>query len=271
MNRTFHICTIVNDREQYRGMREAFAEAGFSDEMCRFSEFDNTGENRFEPYRLIDQLISDTPQRYLILCHQDVRPNLGHSAAFLVSVLDALNKSNPGWLVAGNAGVDCYGNSILHLDDPHGRFRATDLPRRVLSLDENFLVIRPRSGLGTSPELNGFHFYGTDLALNASVQGGGAFVIGFLLTHLSAGNIASAGYLDTKDRFEKVWRGRLDVGLVRTPTGAEFRISRRPLIERILRRRRIGKVLWKLGVSIIPRKPGATKQHPTWKPAVCGH
>jgi hypothetical protein len=254
MNKIFHICTIVNRPEQHREMRQSFDTAGFTDALCRFSTFDNITGNRYDPYRLLDTLIADTPEQYLILCHQDVRPDLGHSAADLISVLGRLSELDKNWIIAGNAGVDFHGTPLLHLDDPNNHWRSSGLPRQVMSLDENFLVIKPRSGLSTSPELNGFHFYATDLALNAKLQQGSAYVINFLLTHLSSGDIGSSAFAESKERFTRVWRERLLVGLIRTTTGNEVLVSRAPVIEMLLRRRRIGLWLWRLGLSVIPMK-----------------
>lgn len=252
MKKSFHICTVVNRTEQYAQMRAAFAAARFSEEHCRFSSFDNTAGNRFDPYRLVDSLIAETPEPYLILCHQDVRPDLGSTAMDLLAVLEALDQSDPRWVIAGNAGVDLRGRFVLHLDDPYGRFRAVQLPRRVVSLDENFLVIRSRCGLLTSPDLSGFHLYATDLVLNARLRRQEAYVIDFPLTHLSAGNRDSNAFAEARERFMLVWRPRLFIGLIQTTTCAALYISCLPVVEKLLRRGRIRRVLWRFKLGLIP-------------------
>jgi len=254
MKKSFHICTIVNRPDEYDQMRLSFENAGFTGANSRFSAFDNTSDNRHDPYRLLDRLIAETPEQYLILCHQDVRADLDHSASDLTAALERLDEIDPDWVVAGNAGVDFHGVTIMHMDAPDGPYRFPRLPCQVMSLDENFLVIKPRCGVSTSSELDGFHFYGTDLALNAKLRQGRAYVIDFLLTHLSPGDSGSSAFAESKERFGQVWRKRLLVGLIRTTTGTEVRVSRAAIIERFLRRGRVAAWLWRLGFSVIPAR-----------------
>lgn len=251
MPKYFRICTIVNNAGQYRQMRESFAAAGFSSENSTFSLFDNTSSNEFDPYRVLSGLCANTSECYLILCHQDVRPHVGHTSDRLLTTLETLTKHDNKWAVAGNAGMDERGRQVLHLDDPHGRFRATDLPRKVVSLDENFLILRPEFGVSPSPEMSGFHFYGTDLVLNAARNKRSAYVIEFLLEHLSAGDASSPDFANCRLQFERAWRQHLLLGIVRTSTGTEIAISKYPLIERIAKKRFARNVLRSLGVSLI--------------------
>jgi len=225
-------------------MRQSFEQAGFSDDVCRFTAFDNSDANYFDPYQLLNALCSETTEPYLILCHQDVRLDLGNGVEKLLDEIARLNTKHPCWMLAGNAGVDFRGRPVLHLDDPHGRYRSRNLPARVLSLDENFLLIRNGKGLATSPGLSGFHLYGTDLCLNAHVRGGSAYVIDFLLTHLSGGNPHTVEYASALDNLKRYWCQKLWIGLVRTTTGAELSISRNAILRRLLSRRCIINWLW---------------------------
>ena len=54
-----------------------------------------------------------------------------------------------------------------------------ELPAKVHTLDENFIVVRRAANLSLSHDLDGFHLYGTDLCLIADVLGGNRYVIDF--------------------------------------------------------------------------------------------
>jgi hypothetical protein len=73
---------------------------------------------------------------------------------------------------------------------------------KVNTLDECFLIIRRESGVTVSQELTGFHFYGTDLCLNAEKLGCSSYVIDFPIMHSSEGTI-DADFYEAQDRFEK--------------------------------------------------------------------
>ncbi len=123
--------------------------------------------------------------------------------------------------------------------------RTTDLPRRVISLDENLLAFsRPRFPPVT-PGLTGFHWYGTDLCLNAIVAGNTAHLIDFPVTHLSPGSPASPAFEQGRRAMIDAWRPRLLVGVVRS-TCDEFRVSR----------------VKPLGVAPVPRRRPAVRPHP---------
>jgi Transposase, Mutator family len=53
-----------------------------------------------------------------------------------------LEQLDPGWVVAGNAGVTRRMRIVLRLVDPHGGSTSDDLPMQVASLDENFLILK---------------------------------------------------------------------------------------------------------------------------------
>jgi hypothetical protein len=97
----------------------------------------------------------------------------------------------------------------LRITDPHGTGqRIGPFPARVVSLDENFLVVRAASRIRPSTTLSGFHLYGTDLCLQARAAGRSAWVIDFHLRHLSAGRVDS-NFLRQQAAFEENWGRRL--------------------------------------------------------------
>lgn len=203
----FRIATFVNDEEQYGEMRASFEAAGFTAPLARFTI--ETGE----PYAGITRL-GQAGEPYVLLVHQDVRCDRGDTASALQTRLDELTENDSQWVVAGNAGRHLVPPASKHLvpvrniSDPHGTTWSSGLPKKVVSLDENLLILKTAGKPSCSPELSGWHLYGTDVALNAILTGGSAYVVDFRLTHLSAGN--PGGFVASSRRFSAHWRSRYD-------------------------------------------------------------
>jgi hypothetical protein len=203
----FSVCTLVTDPAQHAAMRASFEAHGFTPDVAEFLHLDNSEGNRWDAYAGLAKLLEDARGAHVILCHQDVRL-IGDGAAALASRLAALDARDPDWAIAGNAGATEEGALVIRISDPHGAdTRRGTFPARVESLDENFLVVRRDAGLRPSPELKGFHLYGTDLCLQARRRGRTAWVIDFHLRHLSAGRV-DRGFLAEQAGFERHW-GRL--------------------------------------------------------------
>ncbi len=246
--RTYEVATIFNDPAQYAAMRASFEAAGFVAPRVRFTPMDNSAANRFDPYAVLAAFAAGGGADVLILCHQDVRLDLGDDAAALDGVIGRIEAADPDWAVLGNAGVNYRRDRRGWLNDPGGRERTAPVPESCLSLDEDFLVVRRHAAPPTTPGLSGFHLYGTDVVLNAALAGRRSYVVPFLLTHLSSGNATSADFRRACDRFEAAWNGRLLVGVVNT-TCAYFVLSRRPAVRWLLRRWRARAVLGWCGLT----------------------
>ena len=91
--------------------------------------------------------------------------------------------------LAGNAGCDGYHSCYFHLINAGKSKLTKGLPRKVNSLDENFLLIRSERMPAISSQLSGYHLYGTDICINAIDAGNNCYVIPFLVEHLSLGNL----------------------------------------------------------------------------------
>lgn len=200
----FTVGTLVNDPAQYDAMRESLIAGGFDANSAEFLFIDNTAPQQTDAYRGFNALIHAARGTYVILCHQDVRL-LADDCDTLTACLADLDARDPHWALAGNAGGIAPGKLALRISDPHGADRTTgELPQRVMSLDENFIVLKRSARVGCSVDLSGFHFYGADLCLNAAMAGHSAWVIDFHLLHLSGGT-KSAAFDQAQDAFRRKW------------------------------------------------------------------
>lgn len=250
--RSLHIATIVSNASMYDSMRASMAEVGFSEHNCRFTRFDNTNGNRFEPFALLRELATYGDEPYIALCHQDLLFGPLTSLSTLQGRIEDLESHHPKWAVAGCAGRAFRGQFVSHMDDPSGSYRARGLARSVLTLDEMFLILRRSRYPMPTPRLSGFHFYGTDVAINARLKGDRAYVIDFPLRHLSSGNFTSDTFKTARQEMASVLRQKLLVGLVGT-TCDEFSVSCNPAIESLLQRKWIAKYLRRIFLGFIPR------------------
>jgi hypothetical protein len=227
----FHICTIANNLLQYQAMKFSFQEAGFDETRCRYSVFDNSQGNIYEPYSTFNTIRLETVEPYIIFCHQDVLLNQGHWFDKLVKILEELDKLDAKWAVVGNAGINNNYQSVVKITDPNStpNWRG-DFPQKVHSLDENFLVIKSSTKIACSPELKGFHFYGTDLCLNAIQKGYSSYVVNFHLTHLSGGNLNQC-FWELQENFHQKWSSEFNFGYVKTITGVVIFLSKYKVIK----------------------------------------
>ena len=182
----FSICAIVSDRNEYELMKDSFVACGFVDN-CEYLIVDNTLSNQYDAYQAINIFLQKATGKYVILTHQDVR--CIDDITILQKNLQALTEKDAQWGLCGNAGGNGYHNLYYHLDN-NGDVRKTNgLPLKVTSLDENFIIIKKEADLSLSTTMKGFHFYGTELCLTADLLGFTAYVIPFMVKHLSLGNL----------------------------------------------------------------------------------
>lgn len=185
----FSICTLVTRHAEYKGMVESFIAQGFTGDNSEFLYLDNAARHRWDAFQGIRRFLTRARGAYVLLCHQDIRL-LGDGFQKLRECLAALDGLDPEWALAGNAGATQEGALVIRISDPHGEDqRRGAFPARVVSLDENFIIIRRDALVGISAGLAGFHLYGTDMCLQARCAGRSAWVIDFHLRHLSAGKV----------------------------------------------------------------------------------
>ncbi|MEZ5817504.1 MAG: hypothetical protein R3D44_10510 [Hyphomicrobiaceae bacterium] len=196
----FTIATLVNDEVQYLAMLASFRLGGFGEPDTEFL----VCRGASSAYAALNALLAKARGEIVILCHQDVRL-LSDGRQMLEARLEELSRVDPTWALAGNAGGLAPGRLAMRITDPHGHDRSLGaLPARVMSLDENFIVVRAEAGVRFSRDLDGFHLYGADICLVADVLGYSAWVVDFHLEHLSGGR-KDATFAEAERRFRAKW------------------------------------------------------------------
>lgn len=228
----FHICTIANNLKQYSEMKQSFLASGFDEKRCRYSLFDNSKQNFFDPYETFNFIQKSTIEPYIIFCHQDLLLNQNDRFEELVECLEELEQIDPNWAIVGNAGVNSQYELVARITDPNNTADwQGGFPQQVHSLDENFLLIKTAADLEASSVLKGFHFYATDLCLNAIFKEHSCYVIDFHLTHLSGGNLNET-FWATQKLFYNRWRNQFHFAYLKTVTGVTMCSSKYQLLQK---------------------------------------
>ena len=226
----YSFCSLVTDAAEYDAMVAAFEAKGFTSADCEFLYADNTSGNRFDAYTAYNRFLLEARGRHVVLCHQDILP-LADDRARLDALLANLYAHDPTWALCGNAGGGEDGRQhsrITHGSDRLVMNKGGPLPARVMSLDENFIVVRRDANLALSRDLSGFHWYGSDLCIVADVLGWTSYVIDFHLYHRSTGPIGQ-GFIDQgnalRAKFARAFRPRWQ----NVPTQRPVYLSSSPL------------------------------------------
>jgi hypothetical protein len=172
----------------------------------------DNSRRRIDCYEAIREFTAKAQEELIIVSHDDVSFE-GLAYQDLIRAIEEAVKEDPDSAVFGIAGCTEGFRDVGHFRDATTEHRwGFPNGEKVISLDEVFLVIRNRQGIGVSEELAGFHLYGTDLCLNASIAGKTCRVIDFPVIHHSEGKI-DGGFFKAKDAFEdhlrKIGEGRM--------------------------------------------------------------
>jgi len=242
----YSVCTFVTNHNLYQQMLASFDEAGFDSLSAEFIYIDNSNGSEFDAYEGIREFLNRARGKYVIVCHQDIVVIDKKDA--LDDCLANLNSVDPYWAVVGNAGGESIGKISVRISDgSYGdNIKRGNLPARVESLDENFLVIKSGTRVGTSRFFSGFHLYGTDLCLNAKFLGYTSYVINFHLRHLGGEGMASTmiktitqsegGFEFIRKSFIRAYQERLQPLWVQT-TCARLYLSGSPIKNRLFNRK----------------------------------
>ena len=204
----FEFFTLVTRFEEYKEMVNSAKKSGFDRNDVSFTYFDNKNKNEFDGFSGLNEALRSSNAEYIIYCHQDILFNYDDYNK-LINCIEKLNTIDPLWAVAGNAGKTENGHLKIKITDPNGLEQTKGpFPSKVISLDENFLIINNRYNVSSSYSMWGFHLYGIDLCTNAINLGLKCYVIDFHLYHKSAGNIDRSFY-ESREKFIKVQYERL--------------------------------------------------------------
>lgn len=227
----FTIGTLVTDWSLYQEMRNTFTNNGFDDD-CEYIVIDNTQSNRLDAYQGLNDILSKARGDYVILCHQDVTLDT-HDRQDLEKIIADLEAIDGNWAVAGNAGFSSYRRMHACITDKFGHFDSPDLPQKVHSLDENFMILKAKAGVRFSRDVSGFHLYGTDICLIAEIMGYSSYVIGFHLEHHGSAHKGPAFDHSLKS-FVAKWNRALRDRPVQSPSASLYLSgSGNPLRDRI--------------------------------------
>jgi len=207
----FSICTLVTNQDEYQEMLSSFEAAGFNRQICEFLQLDNTVENKYDGYSGLNLFLQQARGKYIILCHQDVLINKD-SIGDLRASIHELDQTDPKWALCGNAGAAGPNHIVYHISYPNGIHKSKgQLPAKVSSLDENFILLKNEADLSFSADLSGFHLYGTDICLRAYLKGRTAYVIPFDITHKSRGQLSPAFFSARETfikKYNKIFNGK---------------------------------------------------------------
>jgi hypothetical protein len=179
----FSICCIARDESLYRRMKKSFDINGFSGD--EWFTFDNTSENRFEPYGVVNAVLRQASGEAVIFVHDDVALiEGGDDRRKLEQVLRSLEGQDDHWAVASNAGVGKSGIRMRVSSPHHTDWHANEeYPYRVDAVDEHFLVVRRDANIGVSHDMDGFHMWAADLCMHARLMGCSSYVVDFHVWH----------------------------------------------------------------------------------------
>lgn len=244
MEPLFSICVMLTDWREYEECTTSFRGKGFDESCCEFIVLDNSAGNRADAYVALNEFLQAARGRYVILCHQDVLL-LDDGRDELETWLAELERIDPAWGVCGNAGHSADGWPTICISHPYSArdIQGAPFPTRVVSLDENFMVVRRAANLALSRDLSGFHHYAADLCTIADILGWNAYVIGFFLKHKSGGTF-DARYERSRALIAAKYRRALRPRWVHLITRRPFFISGLPLHARAARwQRMVGKLI----------------------------
>lgn len=219
-NKTYSFCTLVTDKNQYLNMIRSFEAVGFNKTNSEFLYIDNSSTNYSDGYSGINLFLARASGRYILLCHQDlIAIDKESKLCGLLKDLESLDKN---WAIAANAGYTEKHKPVLRISDKFGLNQSIgNFPEKVVSVDENFIIVKSGTNIRCSSDLNGFHLYGADLVTQAMLAGINSYVIDFHLEHLGLGATGTSFY-DCQIEFEEKYKNALKPRRLKTNSTETF-------------------------------------------------
>jgi hypothetical protein len=219
----YSICTLVSRLSEYQEMMDSFIKAGFDPSFCEFLYIDNSLKNKYGAYSALNKFLLLAKGKYVIFCHQDILLNYD-TIDVLEKSIQELDELDPKWAILSNAGAVGIKNIVYRITESDLVLKKYGhTPARVVSVDENFILLKRSSNLSLSSNIEGFHLYGTDLCMIAHILGYHAYVVNFNLLHKSKGNINEA-FVSMRSSFINKYRKALKGRYIQT-TCTKFYIS----------------------------------------------
>jgi len=179
--------------------------------------FIDNSSNSFDAFNALSKFIKEAKGDMIVIIHDDIyMENL--SSIILTDEIKRVCKNDGKAAVFGVAGISYNGlQGVGHFFDPSGRhFWGFPNGGRASSLDEFFLVIDRSKAVSLSDELHGFHFYGTDLCVNAAKKGLSSYVIDFPVLHKCNPGKITNEFFEARERFQHHLQKELRKGVIRT-------------------------------------------------------
>ncbi len=170
-------------------------------------------ENYLSAAKAYNEAIDGSKGELIIFLHQDVYLPTGWLSR-LKTCVDALDRQDPNWGVAGCWGVTQNGQGYGHIYSTgvHVLGSRFDDPKPVQTLDEVVLIMRRQSGLRFDEGLPGFHFYGTDLCMAAAALNRRCYAISAFCVHNSNYlRVLPNEFYEGYRYIKKSWRERLPI------------------------------------------------------------
>ncbi|WP_186755425.1 glycosyltransferase [Echinicola salinicaeni] len=223
----YSVCTLVTDHTEYNEMKASCLKAGFGEDVCEYLIIDNSNGNSIDAYKGLNLFLQKAQGKYIIICHQDIYFH-DDRREILEQKIAELDLQDPMWGVIGNAGrVNMkYFARNLKQGTEGIDFTEKDSPIQVMSVDENFMLVKNEANLSLSADLQGFHMYGPDLCLIAHILGYHVYVIDFNLIHKSDGNLNNT-FMKAKNDFIVKYSNALRPRFMAS-TAARFYIGSNP-------------------------------------------
>ena len=185
--RNISVCVIANNKKHLEVWRRRWRRMGFHEQRCEILVCDNLDRNRMDAFQAVRFFLNTAKGKYTIISHLDSYPLIKIDT--LEKRLSELDKHDPTWAVAGNAGLQQNTLSFITLGLTSFDAKLKSKFERVDCLDENLLIIKSEARLTVSHDLKGFHLYGLDLCDLARRLGRTSYVVRLKWRHNSNGTL----------------------------------------------------------------------------------